>query len=121
MPSLIVKAAPDQDLYCEWSTIVDAPTFIGTRSEILDYIHAHQDSKPHAPAWERLERADEAGTSARYGKLPYAGSWDDAGFVVEQRGWLPRAKLTEFLTAYRDDNLNIAYALLAPFDTEDAD
>ena len=30
MPSIVLIADREQDLYVEWSTVVEAPTFIGT-------------------------------------------------------------------------------------------
>lgn len=141
MPYYIVKAAPDQDLYMEWSTIVDAPTFIGTREEILAYLERAA-ARARTPTPEEIaiiqelginladtpetqvQRADETGTSAIHHPLmsdcpaPPEGAWDDAGFIVGQRGWLPRARLPEFLGWYVR-NRSKAYALLDPFDDTD--
>jgi hypothetical protein len=124
MESIIVKAAADQDLYMEWSTIVEAPTFIGTYAEVLAHLEQPRNRTDGDPRI-RLRRADETGTSAMHppGALdcpvPLEGSWEDAGFIVEQRGWLPRARLPEFLSWYLR-NRSKAYALLDPFDDTDA-
>lgn len=119
MGRYIIKAAKDRDLYMEWSTIVDGPTFIGNRAETLDYLIEEfgRTGQPEA----RLERADDVGTSALRDPrspnwaYPLDGAWEDTGFIVEQRGWLPRERFAEFLDAYLVDPEK-AYALLKPFE-----
>ena len=89
MPQFIIKVDPKRDAYIEWSTVVDAPVSIGTRA-----YYAARDGD------ERLQRADMAGTTARYFDwLPHAqqaGGWDDYGLIYGQDGsrgmWLPRAR-----------------------------
>lgn len=123
MGSFIIKAARDRDLYMEWSTIVDGPTFIGTRAEILAHLERAPDRRPADVPEVRVRRADETGTSAKPDPHapgysgPLDGAWDDTGLIVEQRGWLPRARFAEFLDAYLADPEK-AYALLDPFDDE---
>src|SRR5574338_79451 len=70
MPSYIVKAAPDEDLYCEWSTIVDAPTWLGDREGLIESGFAQ----------DRIERADQSGTSAFGGSY----GWDDDRFLIRE-------------------------------------
>lgn len=123
MGMYIIKATRDRDLFVEWSSIVEAPTFIGTRAEIL----AHLDRAPEP--WRgdspdaRVVRAEETGTSMKRDPMapgyvgPLDGAWDDSGQIVEQRGWLPRARLAEFLDAYLADPEK-AYALLDPFEDD---
>lgn len=121
MGRFIFKADRDCDLFVEWSTIVEAPTFIGPRAEILDYLTGRADVDQGDPPEVRIRRAEETGTSALRDPMapgytgPLDGAWDDAGEVVEQRGWLPRARMAEFLDAYLLDPEK-AYALLEPFD-----
>lgn len=115
MGSVIVKATPDADLYIEWSTIVEAPTFIGTRAETLEYLGLPSPSVSDTPE-ERLARADETGTSAK-GDYAWFGSWTYDGFVVEQRGVLPRSRLSAFAVLYADDD-PAWLDLLEPFDAE---
>lgn len=69
MPRTIIKLAPDEDWYVVWSTIVDAPTYWGTRAEL--------EARPGAHALpERFDRADATGTSAQWGITPEPYSWD---------------------------------------------
>lgn len=70
MPSYIVKADPDTDLYIMWSTIVDCPVGWGSRADF-----ANED-----PA--RLERADRTGTSSHNGFY----NWDDKEFYIRELG-----------------------------------
>lgn len=87
MPSYIVKADPNVDLYIEWSTIVDAPLSWGTAAEMR-----------LAP--ERKERADRTGTSSHNG---FEG-WDDGEMIISELGHctgeylLPRKDLLAFIT-----------------------
>lgn len=120
----IIKAAKDLDLYCEWSSIVDAPTFVGTRAATLAYLTEEYGNTTQVDTPEVwLARADAAGTSAIEDPHapgytgPLTGAWDDTGFIVEQRGWLPRASLARFLQLILDDDVvAAAYALLEPLD-----
>ena len=122
---IIVKADRDRDLYMEWSSTVESPTAIGTRAEMLDYLTHHQGflGGPADSPEERLARADENGSSTTPDPLapgytgPLDGNWDDSGFIVEQCGWLPRARLAEFLDAMQVDKQQ-AFALLDPFDDD---
>lgn len=101
---LLVKAAPDRDLYIGWSTVAEMPDGIWSRETALDA------GIPRT--W--LDRADETGTSALYPE----GSWDDSGFVAEQRGWLPRARLGDYAVEYLHGDRIAAYAMLEPFEDE---
>lgn len=84
MPSYVYREAPDVDFYCVWSTIVDAPVYVGDRAEILAYLERDsdpwlRDDAPHHPK-NRLARADTTGTSAMHGE----GAWDDSEYVYHQ-------------------------------------
>lgn len=87
MPSYIVKADPDTDLYVEWSTIVDSPIAWGPASHF-----SNEDPK-------RLERADRTGSSSMIGEY----TWDDEDIHVRELGtthnmyFLPRKDLKAFL------------------------
>jgi hypothetical protein len=129
MPSFIVKVTRDDDLYCEWSTVVGGPTFVGTRAEMGDHLRQVR-SVPgighvtpfDADVEQRLERADLYGTSANY-TVELSGSryirpygFDDAEWaacVHEQGaiGTLRRDKLEEFLRTGSPD-------LLEPFEDD---
>lgn len=94
LPRSIVKPEKDKDFYVEWSTVVDAPTFYGTRADIIE--HSKESDWRHI-AEERLERADATGTSARW----YKASWeDDEIYILEQTGTFPRSKMFEVVTVY---------------------
>lgn len=59
MPSFIVKAEPGRDLYLVWSTIGEAPTYIGSRAELQAELGAEGKA-------DRFGRADRTGTSSLY-------------------------------------------------------
>jgi hypothetical protein len=130
MPSFIVKATPHDDIYCEWSTVVDAPTFVGTRAEMRDWLLQPKDvpGVGRVSAYEsdvdaRLARTDQHGTSAEYrvdgttaipGYRPYG--FLDHGWVVcvhevGALGTLRRDRLVEFLRTADP-------TLLEPFDDD---
>jgi hypothetical protein len=104
----IIKTAPDEDLYMEWSSFVDAPTFVGNRKELAEYLAEpkvgyQQTTIDHPDAVEeRLQWTDMTGSSMR---IPGDG-WDSSGLVVQRRNavewegygfrWLPRAKYSEY-------------------------
>lgn len=123
MGHFIIKADRDRDLYMDWSTIVELPTFIGTRAEIIDHLKWWNERRPLDNDPEaRVRRADETGSSARRDPRssydgPLEGAWDDKGFIIEQRGWLPRARLAEFLDTYRTDPEK-SFKLLDPFEED---
>lgn len=112
----VIKAARDRDLYMEWDSRVDAPTFIGTRAEIVAYLESSGGRGPSDAAETWVRRADETGTSRKRDPLsrytgPLDGAWDDTGFVVEGQMWLPRERIAEFLDAYLREE-RMPYALL---------
>lgn len=107
MPSYIVKADPDQDWYCLWSTIVDAPCQWGSRAEMES-----QSYDPREVAPERFARADKNGTSAAWENWPEDDmpfGWNDDEFLLmnatpewpDDNGcWLlPRKNLRAFCEA----------------------
>jgi hypothetical protein len=81
----LVKADRDQDLYLIWSSIVDAPIWIGTRAELLKQLwtdfhrkHPNCDPKPGTGPDVRLARADEFGTSDLDGDY----GWEQESFIL---------------------------------------
>lgn len=111
----LLKAAPDVDLYAEWSWVADNVARVGTRAQMASAGH------PEAA----LARADAHGTSARsFDQLPgypvpyRDGGWSANGFVVNNQqgpvrcGWLARADLAAFLQATVDGDHAAAGALL---------
>jgi len=101
---LLIKAAPDRDLYVGWSGVCDMPAGVWSRETAIEY--------GFPPS--RLDRADETGSSSRIGD----GAWDDKGFVAEQRGWLRRDRLGDYAVEYLHGDREAAFALLEPFDDE---
>jgi hypothetical protein len=101
---LLVKAAPDKDLYVQWSTVCDMPGGVFSRETALEY------GFPRS----KVDHADEHGSSSRLGD----GAWDDKGWVAEQRGWLRRDLIGEYAVEYLHGDRIAAYALLEPFDDE---
>lgn len=120
----IYKEAPEVDYYVEWSSIVEAPTFGGTRAEILPYLWEHDDRKPDriretdpSHPENRLKRVDETGTSALWGN-PRDGSWGTSGEIYMQRGLVSRANL--FVLTRRlgeDENADVS-DLIEPFEDD---
>jgi hypothetical protein len=73
MPSYIVKPKAGEDFYLRYSTIVDSPCESGTRADFMA-----DGCDP-----DRLDRADEHGTSAMWGN-PRVGGWADESFMVRE-------------------------------------
>lgn len=102
---LLVKAAPDKDMYVGWSNVCEMPAGAWSRETALEY--------GFPPS--RLDRADKNGSS----DLSCGdGHWDDAGFVAEQRGWLKRERLGDYAVEYLHGDRIAAFALLEPFEGE---
>jgi hypothetical protein len=127
----ILRTGRDVDLYVEWSTIADGPTWFGTRAELLEYLRRewdreHPDCIPKegvGPA-ARVARCDEAGTSVYpdpelAGRHVPFGAWNDAGFVIDGRAWLPRESLTAYVQAFQAGDAAAAAACLVPIRHDD--
>jgi hypothetical protein len=122
MGRFVVKADRDRDLYLIWSTVVDAPIWVGDRAELVkelwaEYRREHPHSTPnagHGPD-ARIRRADETGTSAL--DCDWYG-WDDETFMVmagaPDDGWyhLRRDRLADYAEALLRDDEAGARALL---------
>lgn len=101
---LLVKAAPDKDLYVHWSTVCDMPGGVFSRETALEY------GFPRS----KVDHADEHGSSSRLGD----GAWDDKGWVAEQRGWLRRDRIGDYAVEYLHGDRQAAFDLLEPFEDE---
>lgn len=103
--TVILKAERDRDLFVEWSSVVDGPTAIGTREEMLSFMIEHYGRDGEQRYRASLERADRTGTSATVGKPPF-GAWDypvilhavESGFEE-----VPRAELGTMLDELPED------------------
>jgi len=101
MGVVILKATPDRDLYCIWSSVVDQPTMLGTRSDVTEDLGEHEMGPRGCTAWHpdeidsALRRADETGTSSVRGY----GNWGDPALMVAPGKSLRRDRLGSFLDA----------------------
>ena len=114
MGQVIIKAARDRDLYCVWSSVVDAPVEAGTRSDMIDYVKSEwRLGLDEAEA--TLTRADEKGSSTRVARF---GHWDhECLFVVEGTPAdghyrIRRERLGEYIEALMRDDDQAATELL---------
>lgn len=121
----VLKADPDLDLYCLWSSNVDNVVAVGTRDDML----------VEGVPWSRITRADLWGSSARWPEMPApypipyrAEGWDSESLIVMEQagapngrhgGVLPRARLADFLRAKLAGDEAAAGALLDPFEDDD--
>lgn len=103
---LLVKAAPDKDLYVGWSNLAEGPTGVWSRETAVEYGFPH--------SW--LDRADANGSNATGDYR--SGHWDHGGFVAEQRGWLKRERLGDYAVEYLHGDRQAAFDLLEPFEGE---
>lgn len=115
MTSSVLKAAPNMDLYGLWSHTYREFTAAGTRDYMLRYL---QGARPNPGVLNepegRLARADAYGTSTVEDHGMF-GDWGSEGFAM-RRGFLPRARLTWFLSVWDERNMSAAYALLEPLE-----
>lgn len=112
----IIKINEEEDFYVVWSSIVESPVMWGTRAETVEYLLEVDERKPEfaLPSIEvALERADEHGSSSRLGT-----EWDDYGVIFEQKGWVLRSRLVDFLNSYDEETRSFDLSLLEPFEDE---
>jgi hypothetical protein len=123
VPRYVMRAAPDRDLYVEWSTETDGATCAGTWAEMLEWLldEERRGQRPsRADALAAMERADTTGSSVttRIGPGPLIGTWDRESITVRAPhaigGNLPRGLLGEYLDLLFD-NPAAAERLLIPF------
>lgn len=129
MGQAIVKAAKDRDLYLIWSSVVDAPVWVGDRAELLEHLwdeyrREHPNSTPN-PGYgpeDRIARADRTGTSMID---PPVYGWDDDAIIVMEGspddGWyhIRRDRLADYAEALLRDDDAAATALLECFERFD--
>jgi hypothetical protein len=101
----VVKVSHGTDLYVAWTHQAEEPQWLGSRADAL----------AAGCTEDRLKRADATGSSY----FPGEPGWffdGREGTVAEQRGTLPREKLSAYVSAWMDDKLTEAYRMLEPFD-----
>lgn len=107
----ILKADRDRDLYCAWSSIVEAPVFIGDRESTADhYVRRGGVSRAKTDAY--MDLADEQGSS----HPAWEGAWT-AKSLVYMRTVLPRENLGALLDiciAHLHENLAPDHPLVKP-------
>lgn len=122
---IVVKCDPTEDLYLVWNRVADGPEFVGDRMALMQYLgsgRTEPTQNGEETIQERIRRADTTGTSCRpdpnpnVSVYPLDGSWEDSGFVYDQRGWLPRERLSDFARAILDNQDELVY--LDPFDDD---
>lgn len=116
MGKQIIKVAPDADLYLEWSSVVEAPTFVGTRAEVAAYLNEPRRGEYWSTEEEierRLRRADQAGSSA---PSPFGCIWGRRGLIYQQQGFLPRARIADYARRLLADIDAEPDGLLEPFE-----
>ena len=127
MGRFITKTAKDQDLYIEWSTIVDAPTAVfESAEELRQYLIEEYGMAEASRADRTISRAQETGSSVMGFKV---GTWDDDMLVVMEGApprpsgghlwYLPRERQTAYARALLADDPNEANNQLLLIQVED--
>lgn len=126
MSNCVLKPRPDVDEYVVWESIVEAPVFLGTRTDTAAYLLEAAAQRagvglglPQSPdqVEERLARADARGTSAIWADGLSFGS-EDRREIYQQMGWVRVVDMPE-LVRHINEDLPLA-DLVTPFDDEDA-
>jgi hypothetical protein len=107
---ILLRAAPDLDLWGEFST--EAEGFVAAGSEV----QLRAGTEHPAEHWER---ARSTGSSAARGD----GAFDDDGLIVQDAApvgqrWLPRAHVGDYLGALLADDRERAFQLTQAFDDQ---
>jgi hypothetical protein len=100
MPRYICKL---DDLYFEWSTIVDAPITYGmTLEEFAEHYRSEYGESGMRDFSERMERVEQKGTSSHSdASVDELISWNRAG---DGEQFLSKAELIEFLKQRPDED-----------------
>lgn len=113
MPRHIIKPERDVDFYVEYSTIVDCPVGWGSREDFLK----KREVQPSQQR-ERLERADETGTSSHLG----IHAWKDEEIwlcnVADDDRVIKRSDLRAFCLSYGKVPNKFDVSLTVPFDED---
>jgi hypothetical protein len=113
---LIIKAAPKADLYVDW---YDRVLFIGSREQMLTWLHIHDSGTTGFTPEDNLDAADRNGSNDRASTRGY---WNDhAGLILTGDPLrLPRPHLARFLRAYQRGGLPAARTWMVPDWLEDS-
>jgi len=115
MPRYVVKVARDSDEYVWWSDITEAPIAIGDRDYVMNTMREYGHADEATP--DRFDRADRTGCSAMWPNLDRPiYHFDGNGPIAEQKGFIPRDRLGEYVRLHISGDLDAAYALLEPLD-----
>lgn len=108
----IVKPSPESgDFYVIWSDRCDGPAAWGSR----DYLAPLLEGEDVAA---RFARADATGSSALWPSADDPHLRFGEGLIYDQRGWLPRERLTALCERLGADQTDPCTDLLQPFDDE---
>ena len=116
MPRFILKCDPDIDMYLEWSTVVDAPTAVGTRAQFETLLSTPRHGwffDKEEEIKKRLDRTDIAGTSTLND-----GDWKDKGFIYKGQAWIPRKNLLAYAYMLLKDENAEPVGLLEPLEED---
>lgn len=128
MGRFITKTAKDQDLYIEWSTIVDAPTAVFESTEDLrKYLIREYGAMDTVRVDRTIAHTQETGSSVMGWAV---GTWDDDMLPVREgapphpqghQWYLPRECQTAYAkaTLAGDDIGADGYLLLVPLDDDE--
>jgi hypothetical protein len=117
--SIIIKPRRAVDEYVEWSTICEAPLFLGTRAEMLaELVHCERATCAEHDAERekqraRLDRVDATGTSSHLGEGAY-----ESTVIFEQRGTIKAELVGDLMRALDAGDKAAALALCEPFEDE---
>ena len=116
MGRMIIKVKKDEDLYMQWSSVVDNAVFTGSADEL---VHEYGEE---ALSW--IGRANKFGSSSRPSSPSGPGCWEDDGLIVtnvdtREDGsffWLPRDRFAGYARLLNTDETTAAEALLIPLE-----
>jgi hypothetical protein len=110
MGQAIVKCARDRDLYLIWSSVVDAPVWVGNRAELAEYLRDEHGRAGWAESERSMDRADEYGSSDR--AIGF-GRWGDEELRLREGAPADRPGPDGYWFIRRDRLTAYAEALLA--------
>lgn len=104
---IIVKPRQADNVYVAWSTICEAPHFVGSRRKMLRKLPGGYGESIE----DRLKRADATGTSSILGEGEYGDS-----LIFEQRGTIDCQRLDVFSRLVLKGNLLDALRMCQPWE-----